>query len=257
MVLAPHATPVSVIWHDLECGAYRADLDLWRELADASHAPGTTVPLLDVGAGSGRVTLDLIRAGHRVTAIDLDGELLDALRRRAATSAAETIRADARSLELARRDHALCLVPMQTIQLLGGESGRGAFLRRAREHLRPGGLLACAIVADLEPFDCAATDTGPTPESVRVEGITYISSAVRVAIDRHTIEIERERRVVPPRSAGRSGEQILERNVIGLDRLSAARLRREGRRAGLQPAGTRTIAATDEHVGSEVVLLRA
>ena len=257
MVLATRATPVSVIWHDLECGGYRADLELWRELADASQSPGTAVPLLDVGAGSGRVTLDLIRAGHRVTAIDLDGELLDALLRRAGPRAPETIRADARSLELARRDHALCLVPMQTIQLLGGESGRGAFLRRAREHLRPGGLLACAIVTDLEPFDCAGAEIGPTPETVRVDGVTYISSAVRVAIDRHTIEIERERRVVPAAAAGRSAEQTLERNVIGLDRLSAARLRREGRRVGLQPAGTRTIAATDEYVGSEVVLLRA
>ena len=27
----PH--PSAVIWHDLECGSYRADLPLWRELA--------------------------------------------------------------------------------------------------------------------------------------------------------------------------------------------------------------------------------
>ena len=43
-----------VIWHDVECGAYVADLPLWRELAAACEGP-----ILDVGAGTGRVTLDL------------------------------------------------------------------------------------------------------------------------------------------------------------------------------------------------------
>ena len=69
---------VSVIWHDLECGAYAEDLPLWRALA-AEHGD----PVLDVGAGTGRVALDLARAGHRVTALDRDPELLEALARRA------------------------------------------------------------------------------------------------------------------------------------------------------------------------------
>ncbi len=35
--------------------------------------------MLDVGAGTGRVTLDLARQGHRVTALDRDAELVDVL----------------------------------------------------------------------------------------------------------------------------------------------------------------------------------
>jgi hypothetical protein len=50
-----------VVWHDLECGAYRADLPLWRELAARARFGS---PILDVGAGTGRVALDLARAGH-------------------------------------------------------------------------------------------------------------------------------------------------------------------------------------------------
>ena len=37
--------------------------------------------MLDVGAGAGRVALELARAGHDVTALDLDAELLAELRR--------------------------------------------------------------------------------------------------------------------------------------------------------------------------------
>ncbi len=69
---------MTVIWHDLECGGYVADLPLWRELARERGGP-----ILDVGAGTGRVALDLARNGHEVTALDRDPELLDALRRRA------------------------------------------------------------------------------------------------------------------------------------------------------------------------------
>ena len=45
--------------------------------------------------------------------------------------------------------------------------------------------------------------------------------------------------------------------MIELAHLTVAQLEAEGRAAGLRPEPARAIAATDEHVGSEVVLLRA
>jgi SAM-dependent methyltransferase len=98
-----------VVWHDVECGGYRADLPLWRGLAAA-----TVGPVLDVGAGTGRVALDLARAGHDVTALDREAELLDELNRRAAGLLVETVVADAADFSLARR-FGLVIVPMQTI----------------------------------------------------------------------------------------------------------------------------------------------
>jgi SAM-dependent methyltransferase len=250
MVLTAPGAPASVVWHDLECGAYRADLPLWRELAGGVEEGGR---ILDVGAGAGRVTLALARRGHRITALDLDADLLEALRLRSGEPAPRIVHADARTFHLPTRDFALCIVPMQTLQLLGGAAGRATFLARARAHLRPGALLACAIVTDLEAFDCTDTDDGPAAERTTIAGTSYSSRAVRVAIGRHRIRIERERSIEPA-SGPRQGAEL---DVIELDRVSVATLEREGRDAGLTPAGVRWVPTTDEHVGSEVVLLRA
>lgn len=247
---------IAVAWHDLECGHYRADLPLWRELAGSAET-GVADPILDVGAGTGRVALDLARAGHQVSALELDARLLDALRERAAGMSVQALGGDARELELSRRDFGLCVVPMQTIQLLGGAADRAAFLKRARAHLRPGGLLACAIVVELEPFDCAAGDAGPSPETARKDGTLFLSRATRVRVSRRSIRIERERVLVAPGRPLESTSPAGERNVVELDRVSTKQLEREGIAAGLTPEPARTIESTDDHVGSVVVMLRA
>ena len=69
---------LAALWHDLECGGYREDLPLWRALAAATGGP-----VLDVGAGTGRVTLDLAASGVAVVALDTDAALLAALEHRA------------------------------------------------------------------------------------------------------------------------------------------------------------------------------
>jgi SAM-dependent methyltransferase len=277
------------VWHDLEC-AYRADLPLWRELAGrvANGGGGSggiagdgrgEAPILDVGAGTGRVALELARAGHRVTALDGDPDLLAALRERATDLEIETVCADARTFALARRDFALCLVPMQTLQLLGGAAGRGAFLRRAHAHLRPGGLLACAIVTELDPFDVAPGSPGPAPETERVGENLYVSRAMRVGVRAHEIVLEYERVVLgpgvdanahaedtadaptPQRADGRTGDtpgaSKPQRVAVTLDRVGVPQLEREAYAAGFRPEPPRAIAPTDEHVGSEVAMLRA
>lgn len=234
----------AVVWHDLECGSYHADLQLWRELADA-HPAGA---ILDIGAGSGRVALDLARRGRRVIALDRDPVLLAALRRRGGDLELQTICADARSFALPREELiALCIAPMQTVQLLGGSAGRSAFLRQARAHLRPGGLLACALVIEIEPFDCTDGGPGPSPELCRIDGVRYTSQATRVEAKRHTIVIERQRRI--------GDSPVIEHDLIELDRIGAAELEREGIAAGLRPAPGRRIPTTADHAGSDVVML--
>jgi SAM-dependent methyltransferase len=262
-----------VLWHELECGCYRADLALWRELADREGGP-----ILDIGAGAGRVSTVLADAGHEVVAVDVDETLLGALTRRATAVEVQTACTDARALALGRRDFGLCIVPMQTIQLLGGRPGRLAFVRAARAHLRRGGALACAIASALEPFDCTRGDPAPVPDSMRVGGVLYVSRPTRVQLRRDGVLIERERLLValagdgcaadgrsgsadgaPAGADGRSAGpvQAVERSVIELDRLSPAQLQREAAEVGLRPEPTRQIPASEEHTGSAVVMLRA
>jgi len=272
----PERPAPEVAWHDLECGSYRADLPLWRELAQTLCGDARRGRILDVGAGTGRVALDLARAGHRVTALDLDPVLLGALQQRASQLEVEIALADARAFELDRHDFALCIVPMHTIQLFGGSAARSAFLRRVRAHLRPGGLLACTILTAIEPFDCARGDLEPSPETAYVGSFLYVSRATRVSVLKRSVLIERERQIIAltergterlntargdapsPRSQERrSGVQpAAQRSRIRLDRVGISRLEREAIEAGLRPEPTRWVPPTDEHTGSAVVMLR-
>jgi SAM-dependent methyltransferase len=243
----------SVVWHDLECGAYRADLPLWLRLAAEANRPGVTARVLDIGSGTGRVALELASAGHPVTAVDLEPLLVEALIERAAGLPVTALRADARTMTLEERDHDLGLLPMQTLQLLRGAPERLSLLEHARAHLRPGALFALAIVTDVESFDSRNGGLGPTPEHVRIGGQLYLSRAIRVEVGEQFIQIERER-LIEPRDGEAADEP--ERDLIELERLTSEQLQEEARAAGWRTEPTVRIDETEDHAGSEVVMLR-
>ena len=157
---------------------------------------------------------------------------------------------DARDVHLDRR-FALCVMPMQTIQLMGGERGRAALLACAREHLQPGGLFAAAVANALEGFD-EDSETLPLPDMGEQDGWLYSSQPIAVRDHGDRVAIERIRQAVAP-----DGSLDAEGDVIELDRLDAEMLEREGEAAGFAVEPARHVAATTEHVGSEVVVLRA
>ncbi|MFZ1996999.1 MAG: class I SAM-dependent methyltransferase [Solirubrobacteraceae bacterium] len=235
------------IWHDLECGSYTADLMFWRSLAQRIGGP-----VLDVGAGTGRTTLELAREGHEVVAIDHDDELLGLLRERAAGLDVTTIVADARAFWL-DLSFPLIVMPMQTIQLLGGPQGRAAFLECAVYHLESPGVLAIAIADELELFDVSnGTEPGPLPDVGEHDGVVYSSRPVAVRADGDGFELERRRETVTA-----DGRLSTERDLIHLDRVDADTVEREAEAAGLRAASRMEIGPTEDYVGSTVVMLRA
>jgi SAM-dependent methyltransferase len=236
---------LEVLWHDLECSAYDEDLPLWRSLAAETGGP-----VLDVGAGTGRVSLDLAAGGVAVVALDADASLLEALRHRAAGLPVETVVADARDFALRRR-FPLMLVPMQTLQLLGGPSGRAAFLRRALGHLEPGGLLAAALADAMDCFD-AEHEMPPPPDAYDIAGVRYASRLLDVVDEDGRAAIHRLREVIGPAERYDSVEA-----VVRLDRVTAGEVAAEAAGLGFLTEPCLFIPETEEYLGSTVVVLRA
>ena len=237
----------AVAWHDVECASYDAELSVWRGLAE--ERPG---PLLDLGCGTGRVALDLAGRGHKVTALDSDSELVQALAGRARERGlrVDTVTADARSFDLGRR-FGLIVAPMQVFQLLGGAGGRRAALARAFHHLQPGGALAVALA---DPFEAvpAADALPPVPDVREQDGWVLSSQPVAVRPEHAMVAIDRLRQLVSP-----SGDLSEELYTVRLDTVSADEVESEAAAAGLAPVPRRTVPPTPDHVGSTVVICEA
>jgi SAM-dependent methyltransferase len=230
---APPARDARVIWHEVECGSYEADLRLWEEMAAAQGES-----ILELGCGAGRVASYLARRGYDVSGLDSDARLIESL--------AGAERGDARDFEL-KREFGLILAPMQLVQLFGSVEERESCLRCVAAHLAPGGLAAFAIVEGMpEPIDASP----PLPDTREVEGWVYSSLPIEAFVGNGEIRVRRLRQTVSP-----AGELTEELHELSLRELDAATLEGEARRAGLAAAGRRTVPPTADHVGSTVVLL--
>jgi cyclopropane fatty-acyl-phospholipid synthase-like methyltransferase len=238
----------AVVWHDVECASYAADLELWRGLAAERGGE-----LLDIGAGAGRVALDLAALGHDVTALDSDPALVAALGSRARERGlrVRTSVADARSFELGRRV-SVAIAPMQVAQLLGGETGRAAMLRRVHAHLGQGGVLAAALA---DPFEGVPEEYSlpPLPDVREEAGWVFSSTPVAVRPEGDSTAIDRLRQAVSP-----DGELTEAMTTIVLDRVFPDDLEAEAEELALFRAlPRRSVPETDGYVGSTVVVLEA
>ena len=145
--------------YDLDLADDPGDLDLYLALAGRTGGP-----ILELGAGTGRLAVPLAAAGHRVTAVDIDPAMLDRARRRAQDEGPavggrlELVEADLLALEPSGEPaHRLAFIGLNSLFLLADRAAQlGAFRAMAR-HLAPGGLAVADVwlpdADDLARFD--------------------------------------------------------------------------------------------------------
>lgn len=129
-------------FYDRLVGPDRAEI---REmLALAREAEG---PILDVAAGSGRLTVPLVRSGKRVTAIDLSDDMLSRLRRTLPDhTMLECVVGDMRDFSLPQR-FGLVIIGATSITLLDSV-GRSLLYASVRRHLAARGVFAFTVAGD-------------------------------------------------------------------------------------------------------------
>ncbi|MFZ5478233.1 MAG: methyltransferase domain-containing protein [Myxococcota bacterium] len=149
--------------YDYEYRRRRADVLWYREVArrvlggpgrphpqtsSAGAGPGAeSWEILELGCGSGRVTVPLARDGHRVVALDQSQAMLDALEaRRARLPAAvrdriRPVYGDLRDFDRRRR-FPLVIAAFNVLEHLYTRVELEACLRAVRRHLAPGGAFA-------------------------------------------------------------------------------------------------------------------
>jgi len=238
---ASASTGEAAIWHDVECGAYAADLRVWDELADRCGDP-----ILELGAGTGRLAIHLARRGHRVIGLDHDPELIAAQRERAAGLPVTPLLADARGFELPE-PVALALAPMQLLQMLADRAERLACLDSIAAQLLPGGRLAAAMVEGMpEPEEGEPL----LPDVREVDGWVYSSLPLEATVGPEHIVVHRLRQRVSP-----SGELTDIPDQVTICTLTADELEAEAAAVGLVPIERLYIDPTADHVGSTVVVL--
>jgi SAM-dependent methyltransferase len=111
---------------------------------DAARAHGD--PILELGCGTGRVLVPLVRAGHRITGLDLSEAMLARARAklekepREVQQRARILHGDMTNFDLGETFR-LVIIPFRPFQHLLSVEAQVACLRRVHAHLVPGGRL--------------------------------------------------------------------------------------------------------------------
>jgi|GEM_PF-69405 len=133
--------------------AHDHDVPFWLALAGREGGP-----VVEWGAGTGRIAVPLAGAGHDVAAVELSEAM--AARGRKKGGAIEWIVGDMRGARLGRAFRLAVCAFNSFLCLLSVEDAL-AFLRNAREHLVPGGLLGVEVSA-FAPEELADPPGGAT-----------------------------------------------------------------------------------------------
>lgn len=148
----------------------RRDVAFWQRLASAASGP-----VLELGCGTGRITIPVARQGTPVIGIDRSASMLDRARgKRAGGRRMARIafaRGDIRHLPFRSRQFGLVMAPYGILQSLVREQDLTATLASVARVLQPGGRFGIDLVPDLpewSEYHARKTLSGTLAPGVRV-----------------------------------------------------------------------------------------
>lgn len=145
-------------FYDLYVGDRLVDLPFYLDYARSAQTP-----VIEIGAGTGRLTLPLARSSVRMVALDVSTSMLAILKSRLAeeTSAVrsriEVVEADASELKLGIRSDVI-MVPYFTFNYFLTPHVQDMALRRFRDHLSPRGYLLVDVFIPLRRIESRSTE---------------------------------------------------------------------------------------------------
>jgi SAM-dependent methyltransferase len=139
--------------YDQRYATYTHDIGFWCDLARTNGGP-----VLELAAGTGRLSLPVARLGIDVVGLEVSPSMIEqALRKRGPSGPPEFRRGDMRSFDLGRRFALVILACSSVCHLLSDEDAVSCFTAVAA-HLRPDGVFALDVAA-------------PGHETARADGV--------------------------------------------------------------------------------------
>ena len=126
----------------------RRDVPFWRRVAVEAQGP-----VLELGCGTGRISVPLAKAGVDLVGIDRSAPMLDRLRKASGRAGAighvNAVRGDIRALPFASRAFSMVLAPYGILQSLLADRDLVATLASVARVLAPGGRFGIDLVPDV------------------------------------------------------------------------------------------------------------
>lgn len=133
-------------------------------------------PVLELGAGTGRLAVPLAAAGLEVVALDASVEMLDRLRVNDRSGLIEPVLADMASFagSMTTRRFGVVVCACNTILNLSDENAVAACLADAAAVLQPGGLVVIEAIVPADPADVPIRSL--TPARVHTDTVVFIET---------------------------------------------------------------------------------
>lgn len=160
------------LYYDLHYQKVTGDLDFYREMA---RRVGAKARILELACGSGRLALPLLKAGFRVTGLDLSAKMLEIARQKVAAEPPELaqrsrfLQGDMRDLDatLGSEEFDLIFIGINSFQHLLTQEDQLACLRSVRRHLAPAGLFI------IDVFNPEEKESYPADGRLEYDGAVY------------------------------------------------------------------------------------